>query len=259
MNDFNKKLDWWNNSVDGLDYAEYKIRDTYVMIGLRPNCYGTTPEVYHSINAWINVSDRFVRHEKDVTNTFIPWVEAGTPQLETIWAVLRTLNYWINEQKLNRIYFSCDGGTHRAVTLFGLYLLAYESKDAELINSEYQLKGNRHDWSNPLQYASGYIQENKVPGLKKIVDLVSLEIDDPSHGVSLEDFLSGKIGKETIREFYAERFAANDLFTAWFWIKHNVWMFLSYTLTRGPYLRVNYWIHKKLNTKKGQWLKKFGF
>lgn len=104
----NDKIDWWNNEENQLDYAKYQIKNTEVFVGNRPDSWGTNQDFYHSIACWLNVTDRFVRHKEGVTNVWIPWNEAGKPTLETIFASLKYLHYWIDEIKVKKIYIHCD-------------------------------------------------------------------------------------------------------------------------------------------------------
>lgn len=256
----NNKTDWWTRSVQGLHYAEYKVNEkTRVLVGVRPDCYGTTPEFYKSIDAWINVSDRFVRHQKGIQNMFAPWNEGGQPQIETIFTVLKTLDHLINEQQVETIYIQCDGGTHRAVSMFGFYLMAYEKERAEEINNSYKLVGREH-WSNPLEYAQGYIEEGKVPALKIFLDKIKdFTVGSPDYGISLDNFLKDGIGEENLKKYYQERFMKKDLPEAWFRLKMTVKFFFVYDLFKTPIAKVKIWVHKKLNTKQGQFYKKHNF
>jgi hypothetical protein len=257
----NPRYDWWNGELQGLHYAEYQINpETVIMVGARPDCYGTTPAMYKSIEGWINVSDRFIRHDKNVTNSFMPWNEGGQPQIETIFAILKTLDYWINEQKLKRIYISCDGGTHRAVTMFGLYLLAYEKERADEINKNYKFGGGRDHWSNPLEYARSYISEGMVPALDVIIEKIKDNtVGDKTAGVSLDSFLKKSVGEKALANYYKERFMTNDLKEAWFRIKTSFMLFFTYYIYKRPKSIASIWLHKKLNTKKGQFYKKHNF
>mgnify|MGYP002651591248 CR=1 FL=1 len=249
---FNDKKDWWNQSTDGLHYAEYKVGNKVtVIVGVRPNCYGTTPEVYDSIGAWMNVSDRFIRHRADKLNVFYPWNEGGIPTYETLFGVLKTLHYWIDELEIPRIYIHCDGGTHRAVTLFGLYLLTYRPGEAEEINKSYALKDRQH-WSNPLEYARGYFDD--IPALREFIEALRTSEDDVSHGHSFDDFLKG-IGEETFKKYYRQRAMRKDIPYVWMMLKLNFkWAILNNTI--GRIKQLDRWVHKKLNTKKGQALKR---
>lgn len=255
------RYDWWNGPLQGLHYAEYKVNeDTTVMVGARPDIYGTTPEMYKSIEGWINVSDRFVRHDKNVTNVFTPWNESGQPQIETIFSVLKTLDYWINEQKLKRIYISCDGGTHRAVTMFGMYLLAYEKDLANEINNSYKFGGGRDHWSNPLEYANSYLNEGLVPALAIIVDKIKEHtVGKENHGVSLDSFLRYTVGEKALIKYYQDRFYNKDLKEAIFRLKTSLKFFFVYQIYKNPKSFALIWVHKKLNTKKGQFYKKHNF
>src|SRR5690606_20817558 len=115
-------------------YAKYKIEDTNIFIGNRIDV-GATKEFYDSLAVIINVSDRLVKNSINKTALWFPWNEAGIPSYETIYSFLLTLRYYINELKVKNIYIHCDGGTHRAVTLFGFYLKAYESVS---VNNNYE-------------------------------------------------------------------------------------------------------------------------
>lgn len=190
---------------------------------------------------------------------FAPWNEGGQPQIETIFTILKTLDYWIREQKLNRVYVACDGGTHRAVTMFGFYLLAYHKEEAEAINNAHVLVG-RPDWSNPLEYARGYIKENKIPGIQLILDNIKSSASGSyTHGDSLEDFLKNHISKEFLEQYYRERFMDYTLKTYWYWLKYEIKYFFTGTLWSNPKARIKIYVHKKLNTKLGQWYKRNNF
>lgn len=254
----NNRNDWWNNSNQGLHYAEYIIDNSIVMIGNRPDFYGTTNDFYKSVDGWINVSDRFVRHEKNVNNLFLPWNEGGQPQIEIIFSFLKTLDYWINELKLKRIYISCDGGTHRAPSMFGFYLLSYEKLKAKEINNNYRLV-NRDHWSNPLEYANTYLKQNNIPCfdlfLNKFKDNTK---GDCQFGVSLDSYLNF-LGKDNFTIYYRDRFMNKDLFSFFYYLRKSFIWFIVYTLYQGPKSKFKVWIHKKLGTKKGQWYKKHRF
>lgn len=249
---------WWNKPEDRLHYASYQVQDTQVIIGARPDFYGTTESEYDSIKGWINVSDRFVAHRADKLNVFIPWNEGGQPQVETIFAALKTLDYWVNILKLPKIYLHCDGGTHRAVTLFGFYLLAYHPETAQQINESYKLV-RRQNWSNPLSYADTYIKENKIPGLKLILEHIKTTEGTNTHGVSLDDFLKEHVGEQVLRNYYEERFFKHTLGALFRQALSEIKHFGSFTLWSYPKAKVLIYLHKKFNTQKGQFYKKNGF
>lgn len=252
--DDNRRVDWWNRPKQGLDYAQYKIGDTVIMVGLRPNMYGTTTDFYNQIGGFINVSDRFVRHRADKVNVFYPWNEGGIPTYETIFAVLKTLHYWIDELKIPKVYIHCDGGTHRAVTMFGFYLLSYHSQDCEAINNSYELKGREY-WSNPLEYGRGYFKD--IPAIEEFLKALKESKDDVQYGDSFEDFLN-RIGKDTFKHYHRERFMLRDLPFVWSMFLLDSKFFVR-RLTIGQVKKVSRWAHKKLNTKKGKELKRLGF
>lgn len=251
---------WWKKATQGLHYAEYPVNHkTKVLVGVRPDAYGTTYDFYKSIDAWINVSDRFVRHEKGTQNMFAPWNEGGQPQIETIFSVLKTLDHLINEQNAEKIYISCDGGTHRAVSMFGFYLLAYETQRSKQINNNYRLI-NRENWSNPLEYAESYLHENKIPALPIILEKIKEHtVGFPTHGVSLEQFLKDHIPENFLKEYYFEKFMKRDLKESFWQLKFSLINLFKYTLWGTPKAKISIYLHKKLNTKKGQWYKKHNF
>ena len=258
MKKINKKRDWWNNNEDGLHYAEYKVNQSIIQVGGRPNCYGTTKEVYDSINGFINVSDRYVRHDKNKANIFIPWNEGGQPTVEAKWACLKTLHYWINEDKLEKIYIHCDGGTHRAVTMFGFYLIAYHKDQADDIQKKYTLKG-RNTWSSPLEYAHSYIRENKVILLQKFLDNIKKSEDSYSHGQELGDFLTDIYTEDDLKEYYSQRFYHSYTKSVYYHIKYALKHYGIYILFQKPYNKLRIKLHKLFNTKQGQFYKKNGF
>ena len=257
MQEINKKRDWWNSEKDGLHYAEYKIKNTIIQVGGRPNCYGTTPEVYNSIKGFINVSDRYVRHKAEKLNIFIPWNEDGVPTIEAVWAFLKTMNYWIHEDNLDKIYIHCDGGTHRAVTMFGLFLLAYYKDNAEEIQKNHKLVGREH-WSQPLQYAYSYYNSNKVPLLQKFVENIKEKSkDNYSHGQELSDYLKEIYTEDDLKEYYAQRFYHAYTAQVYHHMKYALHHYGVYILFQKPYRKLMIKFHRFFNTKKGQHYKKF--
>lgn len=252
----NEKLDWWNRPNHKLSYAEYTINPfTKILVGNRPNYDGTNESFYNSVDAWINVSDRYVRHRKGTVSVFLPWNEAGIPSYETLFSVLKTLHYYVSEQKLSKIYIHCDGGTHRAVSMLGFYLLAYHPDRAEEINNSKVLV-DREVWSNPLEYARTYLKD--IPLLPEFLKAIGESQDSVSHGHSLEDFLKGLLKPELLFEYRRQRFISRDLPAVWADLKWTVWFALR-RQTIGRWDSLMRWGHKKLNTKKGQQLKKMGF
>ena len=254
-NTTNSQIDWWQRPVQGLHFAEYQVNeDTVVMIGARPDFSGTTPEFFKSVNGWINVSDRIVRYPPNVSTFWFPWNEAGEPSLEVIFSCLKTLNYWINELKLPRIYLSCDGGTHRAVTLFGFYLLAYHKENAASINATYKLTQREH-WSDPLEYAESYLKRN--PTLQAIIQEIKNTVDTNTHGHSLDDFLRYLIGEDKLAQYQWERYIKATIPLAIKNSLRDLKFFFKHRLVSIPFAKSINWVHKKLNTQKGKELKRF--
>lgn len=247
-------IEWWNKPTENLSYAQYQVGSTQVLVGNRPNYAGTTKEFYDSVDGWINVSDRFVRHNQGKLNMFIPWNEAGKPSYEAIFSVLKTLHYWIDEQKVSRVYIHCDGGTHRAVSMFGFYLLAYHAGKSEEINNSKILVKREH-WSNPLLYAQTYLKD--VALLKEFLAALPLSTDHPNHGHSFEEFLKSLQNQELLAQYYRDRLINKDLPYIWHMIVFSVKFFIK-NQTIGRWEKIVRWGHKKLNTKTGKTLKRLG-
>ena len=262
MRSFDNDRKWFDQIDQSLTWAQYQVEDTQVIVGNRPDI-GTTKLFYESIDGWINVSDRQVRHPAQTLNVWNPWNEGGQPPIEVIFAVLKTLDYWIHDLRLPRIYIHCDGGTHRAVTLFGFYLLAYQKEKAQQINETKLLIGRIPEhWSNPIEYAKDYVKENKIPQIDLFLNKLqegSKTLPDSPTGVSLDSFLMDEIGKDKLRDYYRERFFKNDLKDAWWQLKFSLSHFIVYDLWKTPLARIKIYTHKKLNTKLGQWYKKNNF
>lgn len=254
------KPSWWSGEKQKLTWAQYRVGESTIYIGNRPDI-GTTNEFYKSVDGWINVSDRIVKHPVGTLNTWLPWNEAGTPSIETIYAVLTTLNYWVDELKLKNIYLHCDGGTHRAVSLFGFYLLAYHKDRAIEISQARLLVGRQEDhWSDPLSYARTKIESRKIKALPVILDKIKEGTrSGQTFGVSLETFLSDNVSERELRDYYFDRLINLDFRLA----VQKLFFSFRYVLIQNLFVRpvslFKIWAHKKLNTKKGQFYKKHNF
>lgn len=256
MSKFNEENNWWKKSEEtDLHYIEYKVQDITIRVGSRPNAYGMTEEEYNSIDGFINVSERFVRHRKDKINIFIPWNEGGNPTFEAVWAFLKTMHYWTDEYGYKNIYIHCDSGTHRAVTMFGLFLHAFHHEDKYKIVDNHKFHKREH-LSNPNEYAEGYMNR-RMPLLKKFVEGINNSKDSFSHGQEISDYLKGLFTEKELGEYHAERFYNNDLKTVFFHMKYSIKHYLLYVLKR-PFIKLHRSIHKKLNTEKGKAYKKYG-
>lgn len=150
---------WWTKGHK--DYYDiYKVGDTEVIIAGRPDMKGVGTEFFQSVDAWMNLSDRFIEYPA-VRYAWFPWVEDGrAPPKELLYGALKTLHYWIDQLKLKRIYVHCDAGTHRSPSTFGAYLHAYHgdtrdeiAKGVKLINKP------RGYYSCPNVYWNSYLEE----------------------------------------------------------------------------------------------------
>lgn len=252
---FLSKKNWWEQDSNNLNGAIYKIGSTEIFIGNRPDL-GTNISFFNSIDGWINVSDRIVCYPKNSLSQWSPWNEDGSPQYETIWSILKTLNYWISDLKLQRIYMSCDAGTHRAVSMFGFYLIAYH-ENYKMINDNYSFFNGRKNWSNPIEYAESYLNERGVPLLRDFLIKIK-DTNSKEPGYSLETFLRSFDRKKLIK-YYLQRVFIYDTKMLLYSLKIDIYHLITYSLFKGPISRIKIKIHKKLNTKMGKWYKDHGF
>lgn len=254
---FKQQKDWWDKDEQNLSGVIYSVNGTEIIVGNRPDL-GTTRAFFSSIDGWINISDRLVLFPKGSLSQWSPWNEDGSPQYETLFSVLKTLNYWVNDLKLNRIFINCDAGTHRSVTLFGFYLLAYHQKNCEEINNNYRLF-NRKDWSNPLEYANTYLNRESLPLLEDF--LMNLK-ENTKHidnvGTSLEGYLK-TFDRKKLRDYYLDRAVYFDLKMLFLSLKRDIYFFFYYSCYKTPISKFRIFVHKKLNTKLGKWYKDHGF
>lgn len=242
---------WWNESKNNLRYSEYRVGTTIVYVGNRPNSRGTTKDFFDSIDGWINLSDRFIPLPKGVSTLWSPWNEAGDPSPETVFATIKTLNYWINNLKFKKIYIHCDAGTHRAPSIFGLYLLTYESEYQKIAESHVEY--NKEYWSNPLEYANA-----KIARIGYLKDLL-MEIknsDNSGVGASLEMDILNKLPEQDLGGYFWKRnikVRSKQLIQQ---LSLEFRSFVRYwTVGKAQWIYRSF--HKGLNTKYGKELKRW--
>lgn len=152
-------------------YAKYKVLDTEVLIGNRPNIskahsgklFAMNDKLYNSIDSFINVSDNFVEHRADKQNVFLPFNEEGNPTIETVASFLQTLDYQIRVLRLKRIYIHCDLGSHRAPSMFGFYLFVYHPKTIKnIVKNKELINLQPIEWSNPRNYLRDYLNDENL-------------------------------------------------------------------------------------------------
>ena len=132
----NKNLDPKEDSFRRITWAEYTLPNGVIIyVGNRPGPGCESEEFLNKIDGFINVTDRLVQYPKNKSYQWFPWNEGGSPTYEAIFGVLKTLNYWVNSGEYKHIYIHCDGGTHRAVSMFGFYLRGYHPEEKEKINN----------------------------------------------------------------------------------------------------------------------------
>ena len=114
-------------------------------------------------DAYMSVTDTFCTAPKDKPFVWLPWNEGRYPYPELYYSANRALIWWIHYQKLKRVILFCDGGSHRSVTIFGVFLLTYFPEQAEKIVQERTSlthgKLIEDHWANPLQYARRYLDQ----------------------------------------------------------------------------------------------------
>jgi hypothetical protein len=249
---------WHEGTKTTIHYIEYTIDEVKVMVGCIPSQYSVEKNFFNSIDAWLNVSERFIRNPCP-NNHWAPWDIASTPPLEVVYSSLRMLNYWITEKKFKRIYIHCIHGANRSPSIFGFFLLAYYPDRAnEIVNTakfvgRYEETTPDKNHAPPLEQALDLMSRN-MPELKEL--LANITKQDPEWG-HFEDWIHS-IPKKQMARYNWERMVDVKIPTL---LRHLWWdtqVFLKYTLFVIPWRKTVNWIHKKLNTKRGQSLKKFG-
>jgi len=196
---------------------KYQVRDTTVYVRNRPSKRMLTIDCERFVDeeradAYLSVTDTFVTPPKSKPLVWIPWNEHRLPTPEQYYGANKTLNQWIYYNKLKKVSIFCDAGTHRSVTIFGIYLLTYFSrKEAEEIVKNrvdfisYNKGDDPKDYSgiaNPLEYAEGYLNRNPVDRL--LLDMMGKDY------LWRLDMLSQQIVK-TVKERYADNRGEDEL------------------------------------------------
>lgn len=123
-------------------------------------------------DAYLSVTDSFcvAPSRAKVPFVWLPWNEGRKPHPELYYGANKTLIWWVHYQKFKKILVFCDGGSHRSVTIFGIFLLTYFPKEAkEIVAARVDLnrqdlndeenKRDRSSWAQPLEYARRYLDE----------------------------------------------------------------------------------------------------
>ena len=168
-------LDW---ITMGLSYTEFKIKNTRVLVGSRPDCFGLGIDEFKSIDAWLSVSDRYVNYPNNVTHRWFPWEESLLPPYYVVIPCLITLQKWIQKDNLNKIYIHCCAGTHRAPEILGAYLKVFHTdEEAKKICEEATVSERRgeHYKAKPLYYIDYDL--SKSDNLKKVLDYMKHKYD----------------------------------------------------------------------------------
>ena len=137
----------------------YTLGETEVFVSSRPKrLFSKEDGAEFNPDAYLSVTDTFCSPVENKIFTWMPWNEQRYPTPELFYAVNRSLNWWIEKQKLKKVQIFCDAGTHRSVTVFGAYLMTYYTQDERL-----QIVGDRvaipddAESCNPLYYIEGYL------------------------------------------------------------------------------------------------------
>lgn len=142
-----------------IDYHCYKINETNVFIGKRPDL-GFNSDFYNSIDGFISVTESYYQFPLNKPQQWFPWKETMENFPDTVlFGTLKVLNYWINVLKLKNIYLHCDAGTHRAPSVLGAFLDTYYREEQDRIvknvktpDKTYYISPEGELRSNPIQY-----------------------------------------------------------------------------------------------------------
>lgn len=144
---------------DWPSHASYKVMDTEVLVGSRPDCYGFKGENSDKIGGFLSVSDRYVDYPINYNTAWYPWNEGIEAPYSVLFPSLITLHRWIIDEKLDRVYIHCCAGTHRAPTIFGAFLWTFFNKEKEEIANGYK-NVVRQQWSDPNYYFDDHLRVN---------------------------------------------------------------------------------------------------
>lgn len=157
-------MKWWEGFLtekQDINYVSFKIKDSEVLIGPRMITYGTDPTFFKSIDGFLVVTETYIEYPPESNVRWFPWLE-GTKEFpeEVLFGGLKTLNNWINELSLKKIYIHCDLGSHRAPSILGAFLKAYFTDDdaQSIIQNADISHATTYYWkfdqlmNNPLKY-----------------------------------------------------------------------------------------------------------
>jgi len=184
-------MKWWEGFLtenQEIKYVSFKIKDTEVLIGPRLISKGTDPSFFQSIQGFLVVTESYIEYPPTANVRWFPWLE-GTKEFpeEVLFGGLKTLNNWINELKLNKIYIHCDLGSHRAPSILGAFLKAYftDQESNKIINNADISHAQNYYWkfdqlmNHPLKYIETKFQ--LVPTLPYLIKAI---IDNPNNDLS---------------------------------------------------------------------------
>jgi hypothetical protein len=158
MRDPDSSTKWWEEESADPMFCLYKMGDTEVLVGPSPDSYGFPSDQFKTIDAWLSVNDRFLEYPAHTRNYWFPWPVNKEPSEETIFGVVKSLHYWIDELKLKRVYIHCLHGLQRAPTVFACYLYAYHKNEMKTIINSVTIHGYGNQWCSPLSYLDSYFE-----------------------------------------------------------------------------------------------------
>ena len=186
MNRINQK--WYEGKTQDfeLDYHYYTVDQTTVVIGPRHTTRGTDPDFFNSFDGFLVVTESYIEYPINKNVRWFPWKEITEKFADTtLFGSLKTLNHWINELKLKKIYIHCDGGTHRAPSVFGAFLYAYHKNQMKSIcenvkyakiDSYYKSKSDGLNNADP--YSIFYSKVEEMPTLPYFINYIISNPDE---------------------------------------------------------------------------------
>lgn len=166
------------------EMVSYFVNKTEVVIGRRPNIgEGISKKLFDSFDAILSVTETYLAYPVDKLTAWFPWKEIREHCPDyVLFSSLKTLNYWINELKLKKVYIHCDLGTHRAPTIFGAFLYAYYENSSLDIIEKRKIKLGK-DKESYYEYKFGKLKTNPVkcfneknrvnPRIKYLIEIIA--------------------------------------------------------------------------------------
>lgn len=233
---------WWEGETRPLGYVSFKVRNTDVIIGRRLDRSGVNNDFFNSIDGFLVVTESYIEYPISANVRWFPWKEGIDLMPDyVLYGGLKTLNHWVNELELKRVYIHCDLGSHRAPSIFGAFLLGYykdTAKDiiakANIVNNDesryFDLK-NKTLNNNPLEYI-----QHKISLDEKIKYLIETIVENPEQdlGTIVSSTLIKKLPDKLVsKEERKQRKAIKKEQKNVDKISHKLTKILTYSTTQG--------------------------